>query len=105
MLLERMLLLHRPESPLSCLDSLVAHASACSGELQFAVWTLDIFSGGGAEAEVFPLDLEAERCQQFGGFGHFFAQQGDQVEAGGPVGVSSPLRQRLIVRIASGTER
>src|SRR5260370_30582980 len=28
---------HRFESPLKCLDCIVAHASACSGELQFAV--------------------------------------------------------------------
>jgi hypothetical protein len=48
--------------------------------------------------------LEAEGRQESGVIGHFFAQQGDEIEARGAIGVSASLGKGLIIRISARTE-
>ena len=52
-------------------------------EQRSGVWTFS--SGSGSKAERFPIDFESERSEQSWVFDGFFAQKGDQVEAGGAI--------------------
>ena len=62
------------------------------------------FSGVGGVGEGAVGELEAEGLGAFGVVDHFFAQQGDEVEAGGAVGLASPFGQGLISCAAFGAE-
>src|ERR1039458_10710586 len=59
-------------------------------------WSFYIFSGGGSADELFFRDFDPEFFQEVGGFVHFLASQGDQIQAGGPVGFPPPPGQRFI---------
>ena len=47
---------------------------SCAGRSFARIWTLDIFLGRSRQAEVFPVQIEAEWGQEGRVFHHFFAE-------------------------------
>src|SRR5215469_3996342 len=59
-------------------------------------WSFYIFSACGSANKLLFRDFDLELVQEFRVFGHLLAQQGDEIQAGGPMRLSAPLGQGFI---------
>src|SRR5215469_1290617 len=68
----------------------------CVGSKTADAWSFYIFSACGSANKLLFRDFDLELVQEFRVFGHLLAQQGDEIQAGGPMRLPAPLGQGFI---------
>src|SRR5215468_10638068 len=77
-------------------DNLLACVSSGGADGFVCLWSFYIFSACGSANKLLFRDFDLELVQEFRVFGHLLAQQGDEIQAGGPMRLPAPLGQGFI---------